>query len=88
MKLRLLRAGWAGVSNLLLLVGLATSLFYFYFSAEHRGVLGVVSRVGIWFLMVSFGASYGYTVMGRLSLLIGQLTFLMQDWLHLPLPLF
>jgi len=31
--------------------------------------------------MVSFGASFGYTVMGRMSLLIGRVMFLMRDWL-------
>ena len=71
-----------------ILIGVVSVLVYFSFSLEHSGVVGGISRVGIWFLMVSFGASFGYTVMARLSLLIGQLTFLMQDWLHLPLPLF
>jgi hypothetical protein len=33
--------------------------------------------------MVAFGASFGYTVMGRVSLLIGRTTFLLRDWLHL-----
>ena len=70
------------------LLGVISVLVYFSFSLEHKGVVGGVSRIGIWFLMVSFGASFGYTVMARLSLLIGQLTFLMQDWLHLSLPLF
>lgn len=72
----------------IILVGVVSVLVYFSFSLDHSGVVGGVSRVGIWFLMISFGASFGYTVMARLSLLIGQLTFLMQDWLHLPLPLF
>ena len=72
-----LHGGTLGVSNLLLVVGLATSLMYFYFSREHRGVLGVASRVGVWFLMVSFGASFGYTVMSRMSLAIGRARELM-----------
>jgi len=38
--------------------------------------------VGIWFLMISFGASFGYTIMARLSLLIGRIRFLLDDWLH------
>lgn len=67
-----LHGGTLGVNNLLLVVGLASSLLYFYFSREHRGVLGVVSRTGVWFLMVSFGASFGYTVMSRVSLAIGR----------------
>ena len=69
--------GPLAVSNLILVVGLASSLMYFYFSREHRGVLGAVSRVGIWFLMISFGASFGYTVMSRVSLAIGRTRDLM-----------
>jgi hypothetical protein len=33
--------------------------------------------------MLTFGASFGYTVMGRISLLVGRLTFLFHDWLGL-----
>jgi hypothetical protein len=73
-----LHGGLGAVSNLLLVVGLATSLLYFYFSREHRGALGVASRVGVWFLMVAFGASFGYTVMSRVSLAIGRARFLME----------
>ena len=29
-------------------------------------------KVGIYFLMVSFGASFGFTVIGRISILIGR----------------
>ena len=74
--------------SLFVLVGVVSVLVYFSFSLDHSGAVGGVSRVGIWFLMISFGAGFGYTVMARLSLLIGQLTFLLQDWLHLQLPLF
>lgn len=72
----------ASFSNLVLVVGSVCSLFYFFFSTEHRGpVFGNISKLGIWFLMVSFGAAFGATVMGRLSLLIGRFQFLLSDWL-------
>lgn len=74
---------WAGLDLLLILVGVVSVLIYFFFSVEHTGVVGRASRVGIWFLMISFGASFGYTVMARLSLLIGRMSFLLGDWLHL-----
>jgi len=61
-------------------VGVISTLIYFYFSKEHRGVFGVTARVGIVFIMISFGAHFGYTVMGRVSLLIGRIRFLMFDW--------
>ena len=46
-------------------------------------IFGTASRVGIWVLMITFGASFGYTVMGRVSLLVGRLTYLFKDWLGL-----
>jgi hypothetical protein len=64
-------------------VGTFTGLVYFFFSLEHKKVVGVVARIGILFLMVTFGASFGYTVMSRMSLLIGRMDFLLGDWLHL-----
>jgi hypothetical protein len=69
------------VTNLILFVGVITTLFYFYFSKEHRGALGLASRVGVVFIMVAFGASFGYTIMARISLLIGRFYFLLHDWL-------
>ena len=72
-----------GLNLAIILVGVVSVLIYFFFSVEHTGVVGRVSRVGIWFLMVSFGASFGYTIMARLSLLIGRVFFLFSDWLHL-----
>ena len=72
-----------GLNLAIILVGVVSVLIYFLFSVEHTGVVGRISRVGIWFLMVSFGASFGYTIMARLSLLIGRVSFLFSDWLHL-----
>ncbi|MGD8718057.1 MAG: hypothetical protein PVH29_04465 [Candidatus Zixiibacteriota bacterium] len=69
------------ISNTLLIIGVVSGLVYFYFSKEHKGALGGVARLGIWFLMVSFGAAFGYTVMARISLLIGRMDFLIEDWI-------
>ena len=60
------------ISGIVLVVGLAATLLHFYFSAPHNRVMVNVSRVGILVLMLSFGASFGYTVMGRISLCIGR----------------
>jgi len=68
------------INNLLLIVGVLTTLVYFFFSTEHKGAVGVASKIGIYFLMISFGASYGFTVMARISLLIGRLEFLFGEW--------
>lgn len=71
----------ASIGNILLVAGLVCTLIFFFFSKEHKGAIGGAARVGIYFLMVSFGASYGYTVMARVSLLIGRVMFLLDDWL-------
>jgi hypothetical protein len=69
------------LSACVLFGGVAATLVYFYFSAEHKGGVRVVSRIGITFLMIGFGATFGYNVMGRISLLIGRFQFLFTDWL-------
>lgn len=75
---------WGGfvfaISGPLVIIGVLCTLSYFFFSREHKGFLGVTSKIGIWFLMIGFGASFGYTVMARVSLLIGRVDFLINDW--------
>jgi len=34
-------------------------------------------------LMITFGAGFGYTVMARISLLVGRFRFLFSDWIHM-----
>lgn len=63
---------FAEFNTLLILVGVVSVLFYFFFSVEHKGGRRYIARTGIYFLMVSFGAAFGYTVMARMSLLIGR----------------
>ena len=70
----------AMISSIVLLVGVICALIYFFFSKEHTGAFGAASRLGIWFLMVAFGAAFGYTVMARISLLTGRMQYL-GEWL-------
>ncbi|MBC8415485.1 MAG: hypothetical protein ISS80_06085 [Candidatus Cloacimonetes bacterium] len=75
-------ANWVNVvGQILLIVGTLSGVIYFYFSKKHEGAFGVTAKIGIYFLMVSFGAAFGYTAMARISLLIGRLQFLLGDWL-------
>lgn len=74
---------WQSVQNILLIVSVLSAIVYFFFSIEHTGVVGQVSRVGVWVLMVTFGAAFGYTVMGRIALLAIRFEFLFDDWLWL-----
>ncbi|MGE5692970.1 MAG: hypothetical protein ACM3YF_04230 [Candidatus Zixiibacteriota bacterium] len=71
------------LANVLILIGVITTLIYFYFSREHKGWWGRLASVGTWYLMIFFGATFGNTVMSRISLLIGRLEFLFGDFLGL-----
>lgn len=68
---------WALIS----LVGVICTIIYFFFSKERVKSTKFAAEIGIIFLMVGFGASFGYTVMARISLLIGRFQFLLRDWL-------
>jgi hypothetical protein len=70
----------ASLSSIVMVSGVLAGLVYFFFSKEHTGFTGKVSRYGIYVLMVSFGAAFGYTVMARISLLTGRMQFL-GEWL-------
>jgi len=67
-----------GIGEIIIIIGSICGLAYFYFSAEHKGVFGVAARLGIWILMIGFGATFGYTVMARISLLVGRLYYLIE----------
>jgi len=78
---------WPTLKNITIVVGVLACLVYFYFSFEHKGVVGRAAKLGIWFLMITFGAGFGYTVMGRITLLTMRFEFLFDDWLWLIDPL-
>ena len=68
--------------SIVFIIGVYSVLVYFFFSKEQNRVTRPVARLGIWFLMISFGAAFGFTVMGRVALLIGRLNFLILDWIY------
>jgi hypothetical protein len=74
---------WASLRNIGLIFGVFSCLTYFFFSVAHQGAFGKVARVGVWFLMITFGASFAFTVMGRIALFAARLEFLFDDWLWL-----
>ena len=63
----------SGLSQVLIMIGTLAAIIYFFFSKEHTGVFGGAAKLGIWVLMIGFGASFGFTVMARISLFINRL---------------
>ena len=66
------KSSWDIFNHILILFGVISALVYFFFSKEHKGAVGTLSKIGVYFLMIKFGASFGFAVMGRVSLLIGR----------------
>jgi hypothetical protein len=73
----------ATLDNLLILGGTVCGLAYFTYTRSHTGAFGRMARAGILILMVTFGASFGYSVMGRMTVLIERLRMLLGDWLNI-----
>jgi len=71
------------LGSFMLLAGTVAALTYFFFSKAHRGIVGATAKVGTWVLMIGFGATFSYTILSRIYILIGRVLFLMRDWLGL-----
>lgn len=67
------------INGAVILIGILSTLSYFYFSKKQEGVFGKFTMLGTYFLMIFFGATFGYTVMSRISLLIGRMEFILRD---------
>jgi len=57
-------------ANLVLVVGLVCALSHFIFTYKRGPGLRSMSRVGVVVLMITFGSMFGFTVLGRIALLI------------------
>jgi hypothetical protein len=81
-----------GMNTLLILIGVVTVLIYFFFSLEHKGAIKIIARIGIFYMMIAFGAAFGYTVLAREALAIGRFTRLVdwttKDYIYAPVILF
>jgi hypothetical protein len=66
----------AGLNTVLIVIAVLSALVYFFFSTAHKGTFGAVSKLGIYVIMIGFGAGFGLTVMGRVALLVQRIIFL------------
>lgn len=72
------------INNIIFVVATITVTAYFYFTVSLKSpVMKGVTTLGRSFLLVCFGATFGSTVMSRISVLLGRLQFLIEDWLRI-----
>jgi hypothetical protein len=75
------------IQNLVLITGTILSLSYFILFREQTGPWGVVTRIGKYFILITLGAVFGSTVLGRMQIIIQRIQFLVGDpafpWLAL-----
>lgn len=87
MQARVLKQAQATISGsgtldgVIILAGVLVTIMYFVFTRPHEGAWGKAAVAGRYFMMIFFGATFAYTVMSRMALLIGRLEFLLSDWL-------
>lgn len=73
---------WYLINIIVFYLFLFCSMAYFFFSFENKSpVIQKTISIGRWFLMIGFGAIFGATVMGRMTLFIGRFNFLVNDFL-------
>ncbi len=65
--------------NLVLVLGTILSLSYFVLSREQKGSWGAITRIGKYFVLITLGAVFGSTVLGRMQLIIQRIQFLVGD---------
>ncbi len=65
--------------NIIIVIGVLTGLVYLFFSKEQKVAFGGAAKIGIFILMIGFGASFGYTVMARISLFVQRIASL-EEW--------
>ncbi len=74
---------WSVLEAIIGLIACLTVMVYFFYTRSDRGFSRFASQTGVYFLMIFFGATFGYTVTSRLTLLIGRIEFLLSDLLRL-----
>lgn len=69
------------INAILLFLGVVTTLSYFLFTAQPKGILKRSSDLGRWVMMIAFGSAFGTTVMARVSLFLARMQFMLKDFL-------
>jgi len=69
-------------TNIVVVVCVVTTMIYFLFTIKHEGPvgkpIGIISKIGRWVLIVTFGVAFGNTINSRMALLLGTVYTLMK----------
>ncbi|HMA69099.1 MAG TPA: hypothetical protein VKN74_04455 [Candidatus Mcinerneyibacterium sp.] len=65
----------------LIVIGVLTVLIYFFFSFKNTNpVIKYTRKPAMVYMMVGFGAAFGYTFMARISLYVDRMNFIINEW--------
>lgn len=67
---------YTSLMNIIIWVGIVSTLVYFIFSFQRGRVTGTISRIGQVYMMLSFGVVFGQSIYG--SSVMVQMTYLLQ----------
>ena len=66
------------------IIGTVSVLFYFFFTVkrtELRGGVNTLSRLGRYYMMITFGAVFANVTLSRATLFFSRLIYILQTWL-------
>ena len=69
------------INNIITVVAVVSTLFYFIFTFKRTRYTEPVARVGRYLLMAAFGAGFANAIMGRVTVLFGPIRYLLINWL-------
>jgi hypothetical protein len=72
------------IDNLVLIIFPLVIIPFFIFSREHTGILGTITRIGRYAMMVAFGALFGTGVVYRITWLSNQILILLRTFRLVP----
>jgi len=70
------------INNIIFVVLTIAATTYFLFTLQSKQT-GPIVNLGKYAMMIAFGATFGQTVMSRISLFTGRMQFLLFQWLKL-----
>jgi hypothetical protein len=77
---------WDTFNSVVALLSIVGTIFYFYFTKNvfKNPATRNLNLIGRYAIMIALGAAFGFTILGRFTLMLGRLQALVYDWLGFP----